>query len=249
MPEAAADNLSPHRFKNEYVCWSRMQAEAGQCLDAIIARKEIERRAGGGSFLWGVGNAPSVVAKAFARALVPVRIVFSIMRSRPKAVDAAPGRTMAWRRYIDAHGVYRPLPTHALVTSRGDSAGGAKHNHYALMCRSDTPLELRRGESFDPASFRNIGGAGGRVGASQVTALLRRVGESAGASKYEVNLTAWLADSYWVRLIDPVELDRFRLALLGGLGNCAVGDWCDAVAEIRRGPTSNQDRTPRGSLL
>ena len=37
----------------------RMQAEAGQRLETIIARKEIERQAGEGLFLWGVGSAPS----------------------------------------------------------------------------------------------------------------------------------------------------------------------------------------------
>jgi hypothetical protein len=248
-PKAAAANLSSGRFQEEYVCWSRMQAEAGQRLDAIIARKELERRAGDGSFLWGVGNAPAVVANVLARAHVPVRAVFSIMKSRPKVVDAAPARTVAWRRYIDAQGVDRPLPPHALVTSRGDSASGAKRIHYALMCRSNTSLALRRGEPFDPAAFRNVGGAGAPVGTSQVTALLRRVGVGADASDYEANLTAWLADGYWVRLIDPIELDRSKQTLLDGLGSCAVGEWCSTVAEIRRGPLSNRGGTPEGAFL
>jgi hypothetical protein len=39
----------------EYVCCSRMQAEAGQALSAIVRRKEMERRAGRGQFsgAWG----------------------------------------------------------------------------------------------------------------------------------------------------------------------------------------------------
>lgn len=35
----------------EVVCWTRMQAEAGQNINRIIARKEAERRAGGGLYL------------------------------------------------------------------------------------------------------------------------------------------------------------------------------------------------------
>jgi hypothetical protein len=226
-----------------------MQSEAGQRLDEIIARKELERRAGDGSFLWGVGNAPAVIANVLARARVPVRAVFSIMKSRAKAIDAAPARTVAWRRYIDAEGVDRPLPPHALITSRGDSSRGAKRIHYALMCHSDTPLVLRRGQPFDPFAFRNAGGTRAPVGASQVTALLRRVDDSAGTSGYEENFAAWLTDSYWVRLIDPIEVDRFKQALLDSLGRCALDDWCAMVAEIRRGPTSEPYEMSDGAFL
>ena len=226
-----------------------MQAEAGQRLEDIIARKELERCAGGGSFLWGVGNAPAVIANVLARAGVPVRAIFSIMKSRPKAIDVAPARTVVWRRYIDAEGVNRPLPPHALVVSRGDSAKGAKRNHYALMCYSDTPLVVHRGKPFDPTAYRNAGGTQAPVGSSQVTAFLRRVNEGSDNPGYEENLTAWLTDGYWVRLIEPVELDRSKLALLNGLQHCAVHDWCDTVAEIRRGPVSDNHEIPEGTLL
>lgn len=233
----------------EYICWSRMQAEAGQSLEAIVARKEIERRAGRGLFLWGVGNPPAVITNVLARTNVPVRAVFSIMKSRPRMMDVAPVRTLVWRRYIDAHGVSRPLPSHALVTSRAHSAGGAKRRHYALMCRSEQPLTVRHGEQFNPSAFRNAGGTGAPVGASQVTALLRRVAEDSDDSDYEENLSAWLAESYWVRLIDPVELDSDKLAMLHMLADLEPEKWCGAVAEIRGGPIEVRDAEVRGSLL
>jgi hypothetical protein len=156
---------------------------------------------------------------------------------------------VVWRRYLDAQGVERALPPYALVTSRGDSAGGPKSTHYALMCRSDAPLALRHGEPFDPMAFRNAGGGGGQVGASQVTALLRRVGRDAGDTGYEANLGAWLADSYWVRLFDPIELDRSKQILVDRLVDCTVADWCAAVENIRRGPASARLVTPQGALL
>lgn len=250
VPLATVSTTSRVAAVEEYVCWSRMQAEAGQGLEAIIERKELERRAGAGSFLWGVGNAPAVVASVLSRANIPVRAVFSVMKSRPKLVDVAPSRTVAWRRYVDAHGVDRPLPPHALVTSRGDSAGGAKRIHYALMCRSDVPLELRRGESFDPSAFRNAGGTGAPVGASQVTALLKRVEEDHDAVDYEANLTAWLADSYWVRLTDPIELDPARLALVADSGQVAVARWLEIVAQIRAGPSGDgRSQDGAGTLI
>jgi hypothetical protein len=207
---STAASIPPSAFEwpcDEYICWSRMQAEAGQDLEVIIARKERERRAGGGAFLWGVGNAPAAITNVLARTGLPVRAVFSIMKSRPKPVDANPSKVVAWRRYLDSNNVTRDLPAHALVTSRADSALGPKKVHYALMCHSSEPLALRRGvESFDPTAFRNAGGTGAPVGHSQVTALLKRVDQKAIPSDYEVNLSAWLTDGYWVRLIDPVDI-------------------------------------------
>ncbi len=235
--------------RDEYICWSRMQAEAGQSLDAIVARKECERQAGAGSFFWGVGNAPAGVANVLARAGIPVRAIFSVMKSRPKPVDVAPSRTVVWRRYIGADGIERQLPAHALVTSRGDSAGGAKRVHYALMCRSDEPLKLRFGERFYPTAFRNAGGTGAPVGSSQVTALLRRVEVDREASDYEVNLSAWLNGGYWVRLTDPLELGTEKLAALANLGNVGPSCWCAAVAAIRHDPSDSPGITRTAGLL
>ena len=81
----------------------------------------------------------------------------------------------------------RPLPKHAIVTSRGDRRTGTKERHYALVCWSDTPLVLGDYGLFDPSAYRNLSGTGAPVGASQVTALLRRVALE-GSSDYLINL-------------------------------------------------------------
>lgn len=204
-------------------------------LDAIIARKERERRAGNGLFLWGVGNAPSRAISALAQMRLPVPVVFSKMKSKPKAVDVAPARTVVWRRYVDENGIERPLPASALVTSRGDSAGGAKNRHYALMCFSDTPLEVKRGIPFDPSAFRNAGGVGAPIGASQVTALLRQVAEPTSSSDYEANVIAWLTGGYWVKLADPLALTRNVLDEIAEfVGN--EKEWIELAARVRGWP-------------
>jgi hypothetical protein len=213
-----------------------MQAEAGQTLTAIVQRKELERRANGGVFMWGVGNAPPAAVPALARAGIPVPIYFSIMKSRPKAVDMAPARTVAWMNYIDAHGLSRPLPEFSVVTSRGDSAAGAKRVHYALACWSSTPLQLslEAPPLFDHGAFRNVGGTGAPVGASQVTALLRRCSTSAsGAGDYAVNLRASLCDSYWVKLVDPIELDAATAAKLSDATSLDVSEWRSLASQVR----------------
>ena len=246
--DSRTGNAASNEEPTAYVCWSRMQAEAGQALDLIVARKELERQAGDGIFFWGVGNAPSTAIKALARTSVPVQVVFSVMKSRPKATDAAPSRVVAWRRFVDAHGAERPLPEHALVTSRGDSDGGPKRAHYALVCYSAAPLALVRGQPFDHKAFRNVGGTGAPVGPSQVTALLRRVQEDSPAD-YEVNLSACLTGSYWVRLTDPVELDVAKLAKLSSIGEGSLQHWPRTVGEIRSGPSVFANERSSGTLL
>ncbi|OBP72352.1 hypothetical protein BAE42_16205 [Mesorhizobium loti] len=220
------------RMGEDYVCWSRMQAEAGQALEAIVRRKELERRAGRGMFCWGVGNAPAVITGALARLGEPVAAVFSIMKSRPKAVDVNPGRIVAWRRYFDVDGAIRPMPRHVLVTSRAESASGPKSRHFALMCWSDKPLLIQHGEQFDPAAYRNAGGTGAPVGASQVTALLKRASQGEGASAYEANLKAWLVAAYWVRLTDPIDCSP-EFSCIDDLTDGSVDEWLQFVDRAR----------------
>lgn len=236
---------------NDYVCWSRMQAEAGQHLNKIVARKERERRIGGGLFLWGVGNAPALITNRLARARVPVPVIFSVMKSRPKHVDAAPTRTFAWRRYIDAEGVERNLPRHSLITSRGDRPTGVKRSHYALICHSDAPLEMQRGvEFFHCGAFRNAGGTGSPVGSSQVTALLRRIAaDEGGKTDYEINLRAWLIGGYWVRLTDPVHVTQAACERLAAEADMDDDAWIELVDSIKSGPPVAATSHPADPLL
>src|SRR5690606_6583993 len=94
------------------------QGESGQDIGSIIARKELERRVGGGLFFWGVGNPPSRSVGKLAASGEDIDVVFSLMKSKPQSRDVAPAGVLAWRTYFDIHDVERPLPPHVLVTSR-----------------------------------------------------------------------------------------------------------------------------------
>lgn len=224
---------------DEIICWSRMQAEAGQGLDKIIARKEREREAGAGLFFWGVGNAPAVMTKSLAKLQHPISIVFSVMKSKPKPIDVTPTSRLVWRRYIDCDGVERDLPANALVTSRGETKSASKKHHYALMCFSAEPLALIRGIPFDPTAYRNVGGNGAAVGASQVTAMVRRTGSPSTITDYEANLQAKLTGSYWVRLSDPVLLSAEDSEMLEQFVPAGVKAWLNYASRIRHRPRSS----------
>lgn len=213
-------------WKSEQICWTRMQAESGQALSDIISRKDLERRAGNGLFFWGVGNAPARAIAALARASLPVDVVFSIMKTKPKRQDVSPERIVAWRKYVDEFGVVRALPKHVLVTSRA----GRRNCHYALMCRTEHRLEVSDEGPFDPAAYRNFG-AGKPVGASQTTALLERHAPD-GSADYRVAMRASLTGAMWAKLIDPVDVPS---SLRRALDETPEDEhsWLELVKEIR----------------
>ncbi|RVU10596.1 hypothetical protein EOS93_14595 [Rhizobium sp. RMa-01] len=237
-------------ISDTYVCWSRMQSEAGQGLSDILQRKENERRAGGGVFFWGVGNAPSRAVSALARLRKNIPVYFSIMKSKPKLADSAPSSVVVWRRYIDHDGAERQLPPFALITSRGSSgSGNEKTKHFALVCRSDEELKLKFGTPFNHHAFRNAGPNGGQIGASQVTALLRPVDSSETAAEYEVNLEASLTGSYWIRLSDPLPLTDSQIALYNSVKAADPAAWMEFASELRHRSSTRADEGPQLGLF
>jgi hypothetical protein len=228
------------------VCWTRMQAESGQDIENIIARKELERRAGDGLFFWGVGNAPSRSVGKLAANGEDIDVVFSLMKSKPQSRDVAPTGVLVWRTYFDSHDVERPLPQHALVTSRREAGSDARTVHYALVCSSFEELRLDDEGSFDPLAYRNLGDAGGPIGSSQVTALVVRIGAESSVSAYRINLRAKLTGSYWVRLARPCvlgEATRAALAVASARSSeMDKGEWIEMVSEIRSTDPSSMER-------
>jgi hypothetical protein len=222
----------------ERICWTRMQTEAGESLDRILQRKDLERRAGGGLFFWGVGNAPARAIPKLARTAATVDVLFSVMKSRPKVHDVVPSRVFMWQRYVSTDGVVRSIPCNVLVTSRA----GRRPCHYALMCYSDSPLAVSDMGPFDPAAFRNYAGGGG-VGASQVTALLERHAPD-GPSEYRIAMRAKLTGGLWVKLIDPVELTGNARAAMNHVPVDEAA-WLDLVDCLRfQGEPTAQTTSP-----
>lgn len=238
-------SLDSSAVGDDLVCWTRMQAEAGQPLDQIVARKELERQAGQGLFCWGVGNAPASLIGSLARSGTPVTVIFSKMKGKARLEDSRPKRVLLWRRFTDLNGDERELPTNVIITSRGDTKTTEKKRHYALMCFSAEPLSVKHGVPFDPSAYRNASGAGGTIGFSQVTALLRRATFSNNTGSYEANFTARLTGSYWVPLRDPAILHSNDLRLLADAGNSDASDWMKTSRRLRSlYPSRSQHQQP-----
>lgn len=195
-----ADSQLLRRF-----CWTKYGTEAGETIEAILARKEAERLANMGVFLWGIGNSVGPGIRRLVALEREPRVVFSPMRAAAKFADVKPERVVTWTRAHDLNGREWDIPDGSLVTSRANSALQGKRSHYALVCRSDQPLRLvQDADEIDFEDLRNLE-SGNRLGYSQVTAVVERA-ERRGQSElsYLVGFVAALVFPYFVTLSGPV---------------------------------------------
>ena len=191
----------PHSF-----CWTRFGSEAGETIEAILARKETERQANSGVFYWGVGNS---IAAAIAELLDVVdhpEVLFSPIKSRPRRVDVAPERIVRWASAQGLTGETFDLPPHASVTSRWNPLRPATA-HYALVCMTNEPLEITNSARLHFGALRNLR-TGAPLGASQVTAVVHRGEMSRDDGAYPVAFRASLVPPYFIRLRQPESVDE-----------------------------------------
>jgi hypothetical protein len=201
-------------------CWTRFGTEAGQSIEHIFRRKNEERAANKGIFLWGIGNSIGMAINELVRRCENPEILFSPIKSQAKTVDAAPESVVAWTKAQTFDGEEFTLPMHSLVTSRHDTSS-PKHTHYALVCLSDNPLTPSEHPlTFSFRALRNIV-SGNPVGASQVTAVVTLHSNAAlEGSLYDVSLRANLVRPYFVRLREPRRIPELTES---------TQDWAAAV--------------------
>lgn len=186
----------------EVFCWTKYGAEAGEPADEIFARKELERLANGGLFLWGIGNSlrPSVL-ELLTQTSDPY-VCFSPMLSAPAVIDVDPPSTSLWHRGFGIDGQVFDLPEHSVVTSRtGTGTRGSRH--FALVCHTEEPLSSQRLGDLSVNEIENLR-TGTRLGSSQVTSVVRYrpSPDQAERRRYQVRLKVRLAPPYFVTLTD-----------------------------------------------
>ena len=140
-------------------------------------------------------------------------VIFSPIRSAPKAIDVEPPAIVSWTAGEGLDGDFFALPLHSRVTSKFNPLG-RKVNHYALVCFSDAPLTpVRSEDKLGLFQLRNLR-TGRPVGASQVTAVVQRVPVSVkDKTMYDVAIRAQLVYPYFVRLLRPVQLPKINVHL------------------------------------
>ncbi|MYM22881.1 hypothetical protein GTP46_09510 [Duganella sp. FT135W] len=218
-------------------CWTKMGTEAGQTLEAILKRKELERMAGGGVFAWGIGSSLGG-GVALARQLSPtgkVDVIFTPMKSAPKQIDVAPSETVLWLNYIESNGCVAPLPEHLLITSRG---GANKRSHYALLCHSDRSLSASDVDDFIYSTCARNLASSNPIGASQVTSMVRYGGSDcvvAGEAPYRVAFRAALHGQGFLKLVNPVVVQGPINELYNqACAAASASEWATLAAKVRK---------------
>jgi len=234
-------------------CWTKIGPEAGEDVATIRMRKEWERRLGEGRFFWGVGQSPGANAGLADTSDSALRILFSPMPSKPKAIDSAPEGVLLWNAWTDAAGNVHPLPDYCFITSRSRlPSGRAKERHYALVCTSSQELNEDAGCFVTPGCLRNVG-SNSMLGASQVTAVVR-VAQStpgeAGMRRYPISFMAQLERPYVLHLADPTPLAAADLTEVRAV--CASRDmeaWHALVLRLRARASRTSSALQRGLNL
>ncbi|WP_088622419.1 hypothetical protein [Oceanicola sp. 22II-s10i] len=181
--------------------WTRYGTEAGQSFDEILERKEQERAANGGVFLWGIGNSVAASLGALLESDARPKVLFSPIKSAPRQQDVEPDEVAVWARAYAPDGRSFKLPQHSFVTSRFHAK---KKKHFALVCGSDVPLTLvQDGPTIAKSSLVNAR-SGNQLGSSQVTAIVRRAREAETESGgYRVTMACDLVYPFVVTLEVP----------------------------------------------
>ena len=193
----------------DYFVWTRYGTESGEAAESILARKEQERQAADGIFLWGIGNSvgPSVRKLLASLEGREPYVVFSPMLAAPRPADVSPAEVVAWQSARGLDEQEWEMPPGTLVTSRAGSAGVGKSRHYALVCKRTEALRANdSGDRFEIADLTNFA-TGNPVGHSQVTAVVHRTGRSTDGP-YIAAVVAKLTFPFVVELSDPVALDE-----------------------------------------
>ena len=185
-------------------CWTRFGSEAGETIEAILARKEAERQANCGVFYWGIGNSIAPAVAELLRLVDRPEVLFSPIKSRARRADVAPECVVRWASAQGLTGDAFDLPPHATVTSRWNPARPAAA-HYALVCMSSDPLEITNAGRLDFGALRNLR-TGAPLGASQVTAVVECAGTGHEHGDYPVAFRASLVAPYFIRLREPEPL-------------------------------------------
>lgn len=195
-----------------YFCWTKFSAEAGEDAQSILQRKEAERLANDGLFLWGIGSSikPSLLA-LLDRTRNP-EVVFTPMLSPAAEHDRQPDSVGVWLEATGLDGAPFEIPAGSTVTS-GLRAGGPRRCHYALVCRRDSPLTEHDDRWLDEDRLRNLR-TGTRVGSSQVTSVVERTDDQTARQRYSVAFAAQLVTPYQVVLSNcsPRRNTQLRLA-------------------------------------
>jgi hypothetical protein len=237
-------------FQQEAVCLTKFGPELGETAEEIVARKDLERRAGVGThkneFWRGVGEKGTAQS---TQTLISQHggntVLFSAIKDQTPPNKGSATDALVWRKYRMLGGdILQDVPKHVLITSAAVTKRGiARTKHFALVCNSSVPLKMGgRAFRFSYRHYKTLS-KDGKFGKSArgkrtTTALVRWTSSPISGAECEslIDFFADLHTPYCVELFDSKLISFSALAKLNqqianGLG---IRQWTLAVAAIRQ---------------
>jgi hypothetical protein len=237
-------------FQQAAACLTKLGPESGETAKEIVARKDLERRAGIGAhkneFWWGVGERGTAQS---IKTLISQHggniVLFSAIKDQTPPNNGSATDALVWRKYRMLGGdILQDIPKHVLITSAALTKGGTtRTKHFALVCNSTVPLKMgMRAFRFANSHYKNLS-KDGKLGTSArgqrtTAALVRWTNAPISGAECDslIDFYADLCTPYCVELFDPVRISPSALAKLDQ--QIAHGlhprQWQHAVATIRR---------------
>ncbi len=216
--------------------FTKMQTDAGESINAIRNRKELERMAGGGSFWWGVGELKGSAVADLRRIEPNPQVLFALAISAPSRNSTDPGEVLMWRKFVSSKGAH-DLPQNVVVTSGALTRSGTpKTKYFALVCTAEASILRNGGGTVDAGRMVNLGAEGRPIGASQTTATVKYfLANRAMPPRYDVAARALLREPYFVNLAAPRKLSRAERDLLYEVGQDGktIADWQFVVHQLK----------------
>jgi hypothetical protein len=237
-------------FQQAAVCLTKFGSESGETAEEIVARKDLERRAGVGThkneFWWGFGERRAAQS---TQTLISQHggntVLFSAIKDQTPPNNGSATDTLVWRKYRMVGGdILQDIPKHVLITSAAvTKCGTTPTKHFALVCNSSVALTIGgRAFRFSNSHYKTLskGGKLGKSARSQRTtaALVKLTNSPISGAECDslIDFSADLCMPYCVELFDPVLIlpsvvAKLKQQIASGLG---IRQWRLAVATIRQ---------------
>jgi hypothetical protein len=237
-------------FEQAAVCLMKFGPESGETAEEIVARKDLERRAGVGihknEFWWGVGEKGTAQS---TQTLISRHggntVLFSAIKDQTPPNKGSATDALAWRKCrMLGDDILQDIPKHVLITSAAVTKGGTTPTkHFALVCHSSVALKIGgRAFRFSNSHYKALGKDGtlGKSARGQRTtaALVRLTNSPISGAECDslIDFSADLCTPYCVELFDPVRISpsvvvKLNRQIASGLG---IRQWRLAVATIRQ---------------
>ena len=136
-------------FRQEAVCLTKFGPESGETTEEILARKDLERRAGVGAhkneFWWGIGEKGTAQSIQTLISQHGANIVlFSAIKDQKPPNKGSATDALVWRKYRILGGdILHDIPKHVLITSAAvTKSGKIRTRHFALVCNSSVAIKM-----------------------------------------------------------------------------------------------------------